>query len=220
MADGSHPAAFAMLHSVLLASPFATAAASSNVSHVSSDEAAAEDSISQAGAAETPAASDNAVKKPAVAEIETRSAVNVISGIRTSTSARQEQDYAIVEAPESLRRPSTALSPDAPTQQELAGAAISGDIGGQHGHAEGPATSLHTKVPAAEASAGQLSGFAPGQRQTRSNAEDITTPLSAGGAAEVTASLEQLRVSGARSGVGGTDTASSTPVSFSSAAST
>jgi len=229
VADGVHPAGapppFALSQSGLLASPFAAAAAApSEISQASTDElvtehAAVESAVVEQGLGKVAAADT----EPAAATVEGTPVSAFIPALRTSASARQEQDYAIVEAPEILRRPSNALPPQEEhaqpgAQQPAAGAGQ--DDRQQHDYLATLATSLnvglHAVPPSIVASNIQLGSSARAQ----SAAETVASPTSAGGAADATAGLERLRVSGARSGVGGIETAGSTPVSFSSAAST
>ena len=237
VADGGHPvvsggAHFALSQSGLLASPFAAAAAApSDRSQASADEQVAEDAAAAAAVASA-AVEQGPGEGDAAADTEAAAASGgahfaagfVVPGIQTSASARQEQDYAIVEAPESLRRRSSALLPqdDHTGQQEAADAAAEEGVDGMQRteylaepaplldaglHAVPPPTAFFNTRPGVPARA-------------LSAAENNATPNPAAGAADVAAGLERLRVSGARSGVGGIETAGSTPVSFSSAAST
>ena len=221
VAEGAHPASggapFALSQSGLLASPFAAAAAApSDISQASTDEPGAEDAAVDSAAVGQGLGEHASAAEPAAP------VAPVYPTLRTSASARQEQDYAIVEAPESLRRPSNALPPQdehaqPEAQQRAAGAGE--DSRQQPEYLATRATSLHAGLhavpPSIVASDIQLGSTARAQ----SGVETVAFPNSAGGAADATAGLERLRVSGARSGVGGIETAGSTPVSFSSAAS-
>ncbi len=228
LADGVHlegaGATFALSQSRLLASPFAAAAAApSEMSQASTDEPVTADAAVNSaavgqGPGEDAAAADT---EPAAMTAEATPVAARHPTLCTSASARQEQDYAIVEAPESLRRPSNALAPqEKPTQPEAQQPAASVDDRQQLEYLTTPATSLQTGLHAVPPSTVSSNIQLGSPARAQSAAETVASPNSAGGAADVTAGLERLRVSGARSGVSGIETAGSTPVSFSSAAST
>lgn len=236
--DGIQPASspgFAKRRAAVLTSPFAAAAAAgagSDPSLASSDEGRVRDNIRPEPAAteEVSVEGGSTAAKPATAFGGGQSPAGLAPGVRTSSGARQEQDYAIVEAPASLRRRSSVLPPqeDGAQQEERHQAVVGGGNVGdelQFKTSEGSDRPHHTGLPAAPSAAStaarvRMGSTAPAQRETSLSTESVAAPNTTGDAADITAGLERLRMSGARSGIGGTDTAGSTPVSFTSAAST
>ena len=190
VADGDHRPAgsvpFAQSQSEPLASPFAAAAAaSSEISQASTDEPAVEDAAPEAAAFEQEPGEDGRADSDVGGASDGGQAVAAfVPSIRTSTSARQEQDYAIVEAPESLRRPSTALPPqdeyaEPRLHEEAAGSGV--DDQQQSKYHTTLATSHHKVLHAVPPSLG-ASDMQPGSSTGRqAAAETAASPHSAGG---------------------------------------
>ena len=225
----------------LMASPFAYVAtqgdASSEVDDMVGGDSPAASNVTTAVMPPAPARDESPnTEQRAAVSMEPPVASTPPAQVRASSVARPDQDYAIVDAPLSLRRPGSVPSPEEaaqiPPRQLVMSSAASG-VGG-------PSKAQHA-APASLPNASEDSQLNPSSTPQLARDMVLATgslghPLqgnhtagegslavnSTGADADVVTNLARIRLSGACSGVGGErlETASSTPVSFTSAAST
>ena len=224
----SHPAS-----ARLLASPFATMAAQDDLnSEVESDVISGESPQAPAAAVAVANEVTRAAEQPAKTTVEERASSTPLTKARAGGAARPDQDYAIVEAPLSLRRPGSMPPPEQATQQPLQGPAARSVAGGGGGPPQ-----THLTQPPGDHYGLEASQLDPTLAPPRSAELALQTdtserpprgahmggellPESTVNAVNVVANLRRLRVSGPCSCGDRLETASSTPVSFTSAAST